>query len=137
MERIGEVTAVHGEYIEVTFCRPTDCEKCQACHGGQKQTKLLVKGQAEIGDAAVVEMPVGMVMRASALAYALPLAGLMIGMFAGQAVYPAGGDLSALVGGAVGLGLAALAVKLTEGKRRGNAQWQPVLKEVIRKKEGE
>ena len=50
MERIGEVTAVRGEYLEITFCRPSDCEKCQACQGGQKVTKLHLKGKANRHD---------------------------------------------------------------------------------------
>ena len=86
MERIGEVTAVRGEFLEITFCRPSDCEKCQACHGGQKQTTLMVRGTANVGDSAVVDMPADMVMKASATAYLIPLAGLLIGLFAGAAV---------------------------------------------------
>ena len=79
MERIGEVTAVRGEFLEITFCRPADCEKCQACHGGQKQTTLMVRGTANVGDSAVVDMPADMVMKASATAYLIPLAGLLVG----------------------------------------------------------
>ena len=132
MERIGEVTAVRGEYLEITFCRPSDCEKCQACHGGQKQTKLLVRGSGSVGDAAVVEMPANMVFRASATAYLIPLAGLLLGMFAGNAVFP-GTDASALIGAVIGLGLSVAVIKGTEKFRRGNAEWQPQLKEIIAK----
>lgn len=28
MERTGTITAVSGDTLEVTFCRPGDCEKC-------------------------------------------------------------------------------------------------------------
>lgn len=132
MERIGEVTAVRGEYLEITFCRPTDCEKCQACHGGQKQTKLLVRGTAQVGDAAVVEMPADMVLRASATAYLIPLATLMLGMFAGGAIFP-GVDAAALIGALAGLAAGVLTVKGTEKFRRGNSNWQPQLKEIISK----
>ena len=81
MERTGEVTAVHGEYIEITFCRPSDCEKCNACHGGKSQSTLLLKGQAQVGDGAVVRMPVKSFMQASATAYVFPLAALLGGVF--------------------------------------------------------
>ena len=35
MERTGTITAVSGDTLEVTFCRPGDCEKCHACIGGE------------------------------------------------------------------------------------------------------
>ena len=40
MDRTGEVKAVRGEWLEIEFCRPADCEKCNACHGGQKVMSL-------------------------------------------------------------------------------------------------
>ena len=130
MERTGEVTALYDEYIEVTFCRPADCEKCQACRGGQKTTKLVVRGKAALGDLAVVEMPTSTVMLASGIAYGVPLAGLFIGLFAGSAI---AGDqnIGAAVGALAGLGVAMAAVKLTERFRRCNPKWQPKLMDVI------
>lgn len=131
MERIGEVTAVHGEWLEITFCRPSDCEKCQACHGGQKQTKLMVKGSAKVGDGAIVDMPANMVMRASATAYLIPLAGLMGGLFIGAALFPQAQDVAGLIGAVIGLGAAMCIVKCTEKFRRNKPEWQPQLKEII------
>ena len=136
MERIGEVTAVRGEWLEITFCRPADCEKCNACHGGQKQTILTLKGQAQPGDAAVVEMPTDTFMQASALAYALPLVCLMAGMFLGSALFPAQSDLAGGIGAAAGLVVSTAVLKLTEQRRRQNPRWQPQLTRII-PKEGE
>lgn len=131
MERTGEVTAVHGEYIEITFCRPSDCEKCNACHGGKSQTTLALKGQANVGDYAVVEMPVKTFMQASAMAYALPLGALLAGMFIGGALFPASQDVAGLIGAALGLGAAMAGLKITEAARRKDPRWQPTLLEVI------
>ena len=83
MERMGEVVAVQGDLLVVQFCRPTDCEKCHGCMGGEAQRQLMVRGKAEIGDTAVVEMPTQKVLKASALAYAFPLLGMMAGLFLG------------------------------------------------------
>lgn len=69
MERTGTITAVSGDTLEVTFCRPGDCEKCHACIGGEKKHVLLVKGEGHVGDAAVVSLPEQTVVKASALAY--------------------------------------------------------------------
>ena len=84
MEREGEVIAVQGENLVVQFCRPTDCEKCHGCMGGSAQRQLLVHGQAQVGDRAVVEMPTQKIVKASALAYLFPLLGLMAGLFLGS-----------------------------------------------------
>lgn len=137
MERTGEVTAVKGEWLEVTFCRPTDCEKCNACNGGKSQTTLMVKGEARVGDGAVVQMPMKTVMQASALAYLLPLAGLMLGLFLGAGLFPAMQEVAAVVGGLIGLGVALVYVALTEKRRRADTTWQPTLLEIIPHKEGE
>ena len=137
MERIGEVTAVRGEWLEITFCRPADCEKCNACHGGKSQTTLVLKGQAKVGDAAVVQMPVKTFMQASATAYVLPLAALLAGMFIGAALVPAQQDAAGLIGALIGLGASMLALKLTEKNRRKDPRWQPTLVEIIPKPEGD
>ena len=88
MERMGEVVAVQGDLLVVQFCRPTDCEKCHGCMGGEAQRQLMVRGKAEIGDTAVVEMPTQKVLKASALAYAFPLLGMMAGLFLGATFFP-------------------------------------------------
>ena len=137
MERIGEVTAIHGEYIQITFCRPADCEKCNACHGGKAQTTLTLKGKANLGDAAVVQMPVKTFMQASAMAYVMPLVALLAGMFIGAALFPAKQDIAGLAGALVGLGVALAALKITEAARRKDPRWQPQLVEIIPKTEGE
>lgn len=137
MERIGEVTAVRGEQLEVTFCRPTDCAKCHACMGGAKQTTISVKGEARVGDSAVVEMPERVVLRASAMAYVAPLVAMLAGMFLGAWLWPQQRDMAGLLGALIGLGAALLALMLTEKARRLNPAWQPTLKQIIPKQEGD
>lgn len=134
MERMGEVTAIRGDLLEITFCRPSDCEKCNACHGGQQVTTLLLPGRASLGDAAVVDMPTGTLVQASALAYGLPLAGLLLGAAAGAVLFPSSGDGAAVAGGMVGLAAAALVVWCTERRRKNDPRWKPQLVEIIPKK---
>lgn len=134
MERTGEITAVYGPMLEVTFCRPSDCEKCHACGNGPKTAVIRVKGEGKVGDTAVVSMPTQTVMKASLLAYALPLAGLMIGMIGGSLLFPQQETNAAIIGALIGLGLPLLGVKLTEKRRAASAAWQPKLVEVIPKK---
>ena len=131
MERTGEVTAVKGEWLEVTFCRPADCEKCNACGIGQKQTSLMVRGKASLGDQAVVSMPASTVAQASLLAYVLPLIGLLAGLFAGAALFPQAENAAGLVGALIGLMIPLLFVALTEKRRRQSSRWQPTLVKII------
>lgn len=131
MERTGEVTAVRGEWLEVTFCRPADCEKCNACGIGQKQATMMVRGKANLGDQAVVSMPTATVMHASLLAYVLPLIGLLVGLFAGMSLFPQAENAAALTGGLIGLAIPLVCVVLTEKRRRQSSRWQPTLVEVI------
>ena len=131
MERTGEVTAVKGEWLEVTFCRPADCEKCNACGMGQKKASMMVRGKANLGDQAVVSMPSSTVMQASLLAYVLPLLGLLIGLFAGTALFPQAQNAAGLIGGLIGLAIPLAFVVLTEKRRRQSDRWQPTLVEVI------
>ena len=131
MERTGEVTAVKGEWLEVTFCRPADCEKCNACGIGQKQASLMVRGKADLGDQAVVSMPSSTVMQASLLAYVLPLIGLLAGLFAGAALFPQAENAAGFLGALIGLAVPLLIVALTEKRRRQSSRWQPTLVKII------
>ena len=139
MEKVGEVTAVYGNTVEVTFCTDKDCGACHVCDGGDKRTVLRLTGTASVGDYAVVELPGATVLKASLLAYVLPIVGLLGGMAAGNLI--AGSAPAAAIGGALGLILCLLAVWLTEKKRQQSPQWKPVLKQVLprelyEKKEG-
>ena len=133
MQRIGEVTAVHGDLLEITFCRPSDCGKCNACHNANKVMQITVEGKADVGDSAVVEMPTGTVVQASVLAYGLPLAGLLLGLAAGATLFPQNADAAGVLCGALGLGLTVLIVRLTEARRRRDPRWKPQLTEIIPK----
>ncbi len=137
MERLGEVTKVDGKWLEITFCRPSDCEKCHACMGGDKMTTLRLEGKANVGDKALVELPASTVTQASMIAYGLPLAGMLIGMLAGDQFIPLGNSLGALIGAAVGLALPLTYLLITERKRRADPKWTPQIKRIIHLGEAE
>ena len=128
MQKVGEITAVQADWLEVTFCRPADCEHCHACEGGQKSTVVKVRGEGRLGDYAAVELPTGTVVKASLLAYAFPLAGFLGGIAVGTAM----GSSAAAAGlGLLGLALPVAVVAMTEKKRRASPDWQPTLVRVI------
>ena len=119
MERTGTITAVSGDTLEVTFCRPGDCEKCHACIGGEKKHVLLVKGEGHVGDVAVVSLPEQTVVKASALAYLLPLAGLFIGMLLGALIAPQSETAGSAIGGVIGLAAALIGLTKALAKELG------------------
>ena len=91
----------------------------------------MVEGEGRVGDLAAVELPTGTVVKASLLAYALPMAGLMGGMGLGALLFEKNSSIGAAILGFMGLAACLLAVFLTEKKRRTSAQWQPVLTRVL------
>lgn len=68
----------------------------------------------------MLELPETAILRAAAIAYLLPLAGLVAGAVSGDAL---GGDPAAIAGAATGLALAACGARLVAGLHA--AQLQP------------
>ena len=131
MERTGEVKAVEGEWLAIEFCRPADCEKCNACHGGNKVMNLRIRGKAKVGDKAVVYLPPSAVTQASLIAYAIPAAGLLLGILLGDKLFPTENSLGGAIGGVLGVAIPALILWLTERRRSSDPRFTPQLVRVI------
>ena len=127
MEKTGEVIEVKNGLLTVRFERPEACGECHACDGTKHQSTIQIKGNAQVGDSVTVFMPDGQVAKASFLAYAIPLFGLLLGLFIGGSF---GGDVPALIGAALGLGVSFFTLRVVDGRLRGNAQWTPKLLSV-------
>ena len=85
----GVVKEVLGEELVVVFERHEACGDCHACmHGSEDCAKhtIKIKGKAEVGDIIEVEMDDSHVIAATAMAYMIPFAGLMLGLFGGWAL---------------------------------------------------
>lgn len=130
MVRAGEITDIKNGMMQITFCRPDACEKCGACEGGKKQTIIWAEGNGKIGDIAMVDLPEKTIVRASLIAYGLPLVLLLTGLVAGMAVTP-GKDTGGLAGAGIGVLLSLLIIKTTEPFRAGRPGWKPEIKEII------
>ena len=89
MTNKGIVTQVNGEMLTVVFERREACGDCHACmHGSTDCAKhtIQIRGTADVGDEIVVEMDESHVIAASAVAYMIPFAGMMLGLFGGWAL---------------------------------------------------
>ena len=132
MRRPGEVTEVRNGMLQVTFCRPDACQSCGACEGGKKQTVIWVRGEARVGDIAVVDLPDKTVVKASLTAYGLPLVFLLLGLILGGMVTP-DSEIGGVIGALIGLGGSLAVLKATEKKRKTAPGWNPEVIEILPK----
>ncbi len=130
MEQTGEVIEVSQGLLTIRFCRPEACENCRACSGEKHQATIQIPGDAQVGDRVTVSMPEGQVAKASLLAYAMPLCGLLLGLFAGWVL---GGDIPAILGAAAGLALSIFTLRLLDIRLRKDDRWTPKLVAVEKK----
>ena len=125
MIRTGFVKEKKGDRLRVCFERPDACEGCKGCSKGflPRQELLTVFGQADVGDIVDVQMPEARTLKASVLAYALPLALLLAGLLAGSALRLSDG--LTLLFALAGLALGALAARGIDLRLRAKPQWRP------------
>lgn len=123
MIRTGRVVSAMDGQIEVCFNRPEACDHCGGCTGQKHKTLVTMQGDAPLGSLVDVEMPARQVFKASVLAYAVPMALLIIGLAIGIWVFK-NERLAALLG----IGCMALSwgiLHLTEKKLQQKKAWQP------------
>jgi positive regulator of sigma E activity len=123
MIRTGRVVQAENGKLKVCFDRPEMCEKCGACTGHAHKELVELEGTVAAGAQVDVEMPDARIVKASALAYAIPLLGLMAGVFLGQTIFQT--DTAAAVGGLIGLGLAWGGLHLADKRLGRRAAWKP------------
>ena len=130
MVRTGFVKEKKGDQLKVCFSRPEACEGCKGCAKGllPKKELLTVTGQAEIGDMVDVEMPEAQMLKASMLAYAMPLALFLIGLGVGSAARLSDG-VTALIA-LVCLALGYVAARVIDKKLGRRPRWKTAVVNV-------
>lgn len=123
MIRTGRVTEAANGRLKVCFDRPEMCEKCGACTGHAHRELVELEGNAAVGAQVDVEMPDARIVKASALAYVIPLLGLMAGVFLGQTLLKT--DAAAAAGGLIGLFLAWGGLHLADRRLGRRNAWKP------------
>ncbi len=127
MVRTGFVKSRKGECLQICFERPDACNGCRGCSKGMlpKHELLTVFGEAEVGDIVDVEVPEAQVLKASALAYAVPLCTLLIGLIGGYALGCP--DILCVVLALVGLALGYAIGRASELRLRKLSRWRPTV----------
>ena len=134
MKRTGRVISSRDGMLQVCFERPEMCEKCGAC-GKHPETLVQLAGDAEIGDFVDVEMPEAQLLKVSLLVYLTPLAGLLIGLFAGMALFE--NELFWALSAIVVMLLSLLLVKTYDKKVKAKPALQPHIVAVRKKEDNE
>ena len=127
----GIITKAENEILTVVFDRPEACGECHACNRGSESCAkhtIEMKGNGSVGDIVEVEIDDDHVVLASAIAYLIPLAGLIIGMVAGffvsKSLSHVNEELVSAVGGIVGVAIGYMSMHLLN-PRLSKGRWQP------------
>ncbi len=122
MIRTGKVIEKDQDLLKICFEPAEACGSCGLC--GRQGTTVSIPGAAGVGDTVDVELPDAQVLKASLVTYAIPLVGLIAGLWLGTELFPGREGLSILTGLA-GMLLFFAGVKVFDGKLRQTAAWQP------------
>jgi len=126
-------------YAWVETRRRSACGACSASDGCGTATLAKVWGERRMrvraisnlplrpGDAVIVGLAEGALVRGSLLVYLLPLALLLAGALLGQAAFAGAGEEPVILAGAVGLGLGFLVARVLSRRLRSDARFQPVV----------
>ena len=122
MIRTGRVQKKERNLLEVCFEQHEQCSSCGLC--GRQAMTMSIKGTAEVGDWVDVELPDAQVLKASMLTYAVPLVGLILGLWLGSELFP-GREAMSLLTALIGAVIFFAGVRLVDRTLREKAAWQP------------
>ena len=127
---VGLVVGLSAEMAQIRFLRGKQCANCGAClTAGENEMEIALENTlgAKVGDRVVVDLSPKRVVQASLLAYAVPLAFLIAGVFLGGLV----SDWFGLVLGVVACGLAYGILRLVDHQNRKKHQFQPRMERIL------
>ena len=128
MLRTGKVVAAENGELEVCFERPEACAHCGACGGQKTETLVKIPGSVPVGRWIDVDMPEGQVLKASLLAYVIPLVMLLGGLALGSVLFEQ--EVWWAVTGIVCMCLSWLVLRLIDKNMRNRDKWQPKIVRV-------
>ncbi len=126
----GIVTQVKGKTAKVRFQRSPQCSHCGAClTAGEHEMELELNNPvgAKVGDSVRVSLSPKRVVQASLLAYAIPLALLIAGVWIGSGV----SDWFGLVLGIAACGVSYVILRFVEKHSRDKNRFKPRIDAVI------
>jgi len=141
IEEIGVVMKTEGETARVAVQKRGACEGCTAkgaCESTSDgmEIEALNPVHAKEGETVKVMLQAGTYLKGSIIVYGLPLvlfiAGAIAGKNIGDAYFPnSSSDLVAAIFGFISLIASLIAVKIWSRKLESNAEYKPVIAEII------
>ena len=128
MVRTGRVVSAQDGKLEVCFERPEMCAHCGGCAGQPQESLVRIPGDAPVGSRIDVDMPEGQVLKASFLAYVIPLAMLLLGLWLGSALFQK--EAFAALAGIGCMLLSWFALRWVDGAVKKRAGWSPRIVKV-------
>jgi len=125
----GVVTETRGKSARVRFQRSAQCSHCGAClTAGEHEMEIELDNSvgAKVGDRVTVSLAPKRVVQASLLAYAVPLALLIAGVWLGCLI----SELFALIFGVCACGIGYLILRLFEKKSKKN-RFRPQIEKIL------
>ena len=123
MLRTGKVVSSANGEMEVCFERPEACAHCGQCGGQKAETFVKIPGSVPVGRWIDVDMPEGQVLKASMLAYVMPLLMLLGGLALGSVLFEK--EIFWALTGIVCMGVSWLILRLIEKRMKQKSVWQP------------
>ncbi|NMD37311.1 MAG: SoxR reducing system RseC family protein [Christensenellaceae bacterium] len=131
MIRTGKVIANNNGNCEIEFVRLEACGKCRGCNLNNTPARLTMPGNYNVGDFVDVSLPNEQFLKATAVAYLIPLIGLLVGLVLGSVIPKyfdmKTSDVTTLIGGVSGLALSMLGLGVSERLRKKPAAWEPFI----------
>lgn len=138
MLEAGYVTKIEGDILHLDFERSTMCDKCGACELSEHGMHLEIKNtiQAKMGDYLIVSLPDRKILKASLLAYGIPLVFLLLGLYLGSHLPMLLGnnwntDLCAAACGILSCTLVYIILRILEPKRAQKGTFSPQILSIM------
>ena len=127
---VGLVVGITGNMAQIRFLRGKQCANCGAClTAGENEMEIALENSlgAKIGDRVVIDLSTRRVVQASLLAYAVPLAFLIAGVFLGSLV----SEWFGLLLGVASCGIAYGILRIVDQQNRKKHSFQPRMERIL------
>ena len=134
MNETGIVVGLENGFATVEFERHSACASCGACMTfGERQMRVVVKNtkNAAVGDRVAVKMSASSFYEAAFLAYALPLAALLLTLFIASKL--TANELIVAAAGLSGCALVYFLLRAFEPKLKQSTRFSPSMAAVLEK----
>ena len=132
MLQTGKVVSADNGIMEVCFERPEACAHCGAC-GHKAESLVQIPGDAKAGSRIEVDRPEKQVLKASLLAYVIPLLLLLAGIALGSLIFEQ--QALSAVTGLLLMAASFFILRWIDKKTSRNAGWAPRVVKVIEENE--